>query len=228
MSLKLCNFHPFFYQPNYKDQLTCPPQLAEYTTESIIRGSHGRLLHQFLDAAKWYVAQIEDLGFTGRIDEFFLLPHQHPIQREVTLRFFDYWKEPPFRCSRSNEKFGTVLDFVVGSAMSTPHALEEISSNTFAIHDKIWPADGPNGQNMLRNFFHCMNSWKEEHVSGGFWVTDIYPTGTVMVHLSDIQDPESFSTVYLVKGHADVVGDLVKRLCGGRLPGFCLSTILPL
>ena len=31
-----------------------------------------------------------------------------------------------------------------------------------------------------------------------------------------------------MKGHADVVGDLVKRLRGGRLPGFCLSTILPL
>lgn len=224
-SVKLSNLHPFFrHQPD--DSFSCPRRLADYTHTSNIRESHGRLLHQLLAFAKWFVVEVDGIEFPGDINMLMSLPLSHPVHLELSRRMFDYWTEPPFRCSRSRQRWGTALDYTVGLLMSSFEDLEE-HSLSFARFDKLWPADGYQGKDMVRNFFHFMRSWKEERVSGGFWVTDIFNTGTVMVHLSDINDPESFSTVYLVKGHADTVGDLVKR--GARqLPGFGETTILPL
>jgi hypothetical protein len=223
--LKLSNLHPFFrHQPD--DSFSCPPLLADYTDTTNMRESHGRLLHQLLAFAKWFVIEVEGIEFPGDLNHFMSLPLSHPFHMETSARMFDYWTEPPFRCSRSRRRFGTALDYVVGMFMFNFEDVEEHSVSK-ARYDKLWPADGNQGKDMVRNFFHFLKSWKEERVTGGFWVTDIFKTGTVMVHLLDLNDPESFSTVYIVKGHNDPIGDLVEQ-SAGQLPGFCEATILPL
>jgi hypothetical protein len=112
------------------------------------------------------------------------LPLSHPSHVESSARMFDYCTEPPFRCSRSRRKYGTALDYVVGMCVVNFDDLEEYSVSK-ARYDKLWPADGYQGKEIVRNFFHFMRSWKEERVTGGFWVTDVFKTGTVMIHLLD-------------------------------------------
>lgn len=224
--IKLCNVHPFYSQPNYVDLFACPTLLKNYTNDAKLRESHGRLLNRVLGFAKWFVIQVESLGFEGDLNDFMDLPLTHPLGKKANATMFEYWREPPFRCARVRERYGTALDFVVGLMMHNYPDLEEASIR-LASYSAVWPPDGAGGKNMLRNFFHCLKSWKEERVEGGFWVTDEYKTGTVMVHLSDIEDPESFSTVYVVKGHSNSIGELMKRSeCS--LPVFCRATILPL
>ena len=227
MALKLCNLHPFFTGRN-EETTRCPESLEGYSSTSCVRGSHGRLLHRFLRFGQWFVCEIGDVGFNGDLNDFFRLPLFHPVVKQANSIMFDYWKEPPFRCSRSSSsrQYGTALDYIVGLTMFNSPNTEGVSTE-MARHDKLWPADGASGKNMIRNFFHCMKTWNEERVTGGFWVTNVYKTGTVMVHLSDLNDPESLAGVYLVKGHTSVVGELIQQ-SEGRLPGFCKTTILPL
>lgn len=225
-TLKLNNIHPFYKQPFYKDMFTSPQALVDYTDSSNIRESHGRMLHYLLGFARWFVVEAEELKHVDSINQFLSLPLSHPFISFANHHMFDYWNEAPFRCSRSRVRFGTALDYTVGMVMFNNDDLEEASREK-ARYSEIWPADGPQGKNLMRNFFHCMKSWNNERVTGGFWVTDEYKTGTVMVHLSDVYDPESFSTVYLVKGHNNTISELVKRQTG-TLPGFCRTTILPL
>lgn len=198
-NVKLCNIHPFYHQPDYVDKFVCPPLLKDYTQDAKLRESHGRLLHQVLAFARFFVVRVEDLGFSGDINQLMNLPLTHPLVQKANSMVFDYWMKAPFSSSRSQHRHGTALDFVVGLIMHNAPNLEDASVQ-MASYSNIWSADGVGGRNMMLNFFHCMKSWEQDRVRGGFWVVDEYETGAVMVHLSDINDPESFSTVYVVKG----------------------------
>eukprot|EP00536_Pseudo-nitzschia_multiseries_P000068 jgi/Psemu1/211/gm1.211_g len=231
LGLKLCNLHVLLRSPQNKDAHLIPSSLMEYSSTSRVLESHMTLLVNIvLFGARWFAYKVEGtasgIDFGNNTQALAQLPSSHPVNIELDSRMFDYWNVKPFRCSRARrEKFGTAIDFIFGLAKLNFGDLDQ-ESKKLAKFDKLWGADGHEGKNMMRNFFHCMKSWKEEHVRGGFWVTDVYKTGTVMVYLSDFGNPESFSTVYLVKGHADIIGNLVGHDRG--LPRFCHATILPL
>jgi len=230
IGLKLSNIHVLLHKSKHHDADPIPSSLKDYSSTSRMLDSHRRLLVNIVFLfARSFAYEVEGLAsspfFGGGMQALQQIPIAHPVVMELQSCMFDYWEAKPSRCSRTRERFGTAIDYIFGLAKSNYGDLDQ-KSKKLARFDKLWEADGPQGRNMMRNFFHCMKSWKKEHVRGGFWITDVYKTGTVMVHLSDIENPESFSTVYLVKGHADAIGNLVER--ERSLPAFYETTILPL
>ncbi|VEU36563.1 unnamed protein product [Pseudo-nitzschia multistriata] len=228
LSFKLCNLHAFFRRSVNRKEHSVPPALKNYTSTSMPLESHLRILDNMLLVARWFAFLVEGVVTRPDFEDDILalqrLPVDDPAVKELDSRIFDYWREKPFRCSRSPEKFGTALDYIFKYIKMNGDIDQR--SRDVATLDKLWKADGYRGTNMIRNCFYCMKTWKEEHVRGGFWVTDTYKTGSVMVYLSDIENPESFSTVYLVKGDTQSIGEVLG--CSGGVPRFCKTTILPL
>lgn len=186
LSLRLCNLHVFFHQPNAPKLYPTPSSLIEYSSTSMVRKSHAVLLDDVLFFARWFAYEVEGVAsIPDFASDFQTMRHYGPEARlaivEMDSRMFDYWKEKPFRCSRARgKKFGTTLDYIFGLAKFRYKDLDQKTREIVKL-DKLWEADGDEGKNMMRNFLHCMKTWKEEHVRGGFWVTNVHKTGTVMV-----------------------------------------------
>eukprot|EP00485_Elphidium_margaritaceum_P010029 CAMPEP_0202690574 /NCGR_PEP_ID=MMETSP1385-20130828/5520_1 /ASSEMBLY_ACC=CAM_ASM_000861 /TAXON_ID=933848 /ORGANISM="Elphidium margaritaceum" /LENGTH=552 /DNA_ID=CAMNT_0049345849 /DNA_START=16 /DNA_END=1674 /DNA_ORIENTATION=+ len=216
VALKPCNLNPFYYRIGEEDdeQLKL---IADYTSNSRLLVSHGMLLDQILMLARWFCSNIEGTDAPKNFADFFQLPRQSKVLGRLNSTLFTWWKTDPRLASRCAD--GPVLDCVVKSL-----AHQEVDLSTrLATNDKLWPSDGPGGKYMARNFCHFMKTWDVERITGEFWVVRVYPTGTVLVKIDDEHDKYgSLGKVYLVKGHASVVGELFPSL-----PHFCRTTLLP-
>ena len=220
VTFKPCNLHPFFYQK--EETMNCPEEsLLNYTSNSKLSRSHGMILHQILGLARWACNLIKGSPFDGPYEEFLNLPSTHPFILRMNSAIFTWWTTPPSLANLPGLQ-GSILDICTrGLMLGDPHDTKK----GLAQENKLWHQDGPQGVYMSRKFVQFMKSWGHERVTSGFWVARVYSTGTIMVQVDDPEDPTtSLGQVYLVKGHASVIGKDILR----SLPAFCTTTLLPI
>jgi hypothetical protein len=166
---------------------------------------------QLLMLARWETNIVNGMMFQGQYQEFITLPRGHPSIARLNANMWTWWAVSPKLAGVSGH--GPVLD-VVGKAI-----LDNDSSKMFAKNDKLWPQDGPQGSYMARNMLRFMRTWTTERVTDEFWVSHKHKTGSIMTSFRDGQ----LGQVYLVKGHASVIAELMPQL------PFCVqATLLPL
>ena len=200
------------------------PDLTEYSSDSRVRRSHGMMLDQLLMLARWQVNVLGGRTVATSIPEFFTLPRSHPGLCELNKDIFMWWTTNPKIAGHRNTQ-GTILDVLVQRlfAEESQDAYEEVLQEA-----PLWRADGPNGEYLARNYCRFLRTWETDRVVGAFMVYKVYPTGTIMVkvqeHVDDLDTIEqALGTVYLVKGHSSVIGNLFPRL-----PMFCKTTLYPI
>jgi hypothetical protein len=227
IAMKLCNLHPFYQRTTDNDYYysTPPPELLDYSSDAKVRISHGMLFRELLTWARWHYNAILSSPFPGTFDDFSNLPSNDPFLMFLNKGLFDWWTTAPNAVGLSD---GTILDSTVHRILDDHRTM----SLRLARRDELWPKDGPEGANIVQNMIQFMRTWDTERVSGSFWITHIFPTGTVMVHVpnninnnnnDEEGNPTSLGQVYLVKGHASVVGEL-----SSSMPVLRETTILPI
>lgn len=205
LTIKICNLFPFIFtsvdSDEGKDNKNVP-NLLEYSKAGLLRVSHGMLLDEVLTLARFEQNSITGLPFEGSYQEFAHLPRSHPLLARLNADMWTYWLIDP-KSTAFTSTHGTILDVVSCEFLRRG---PEAYGSFYAQQDKPWAQDGPGGRYLGQNMLRFMRLFAQERVTGSFWVTNKYKTGSIMVACTDPEEYESpediinFGEVYLVKG----------------------------
>lgn len=165
--------------------------------------------------ARWETNVVNGMLFDGDYNTFANLPRGHRVVARLNANMWTYWTVQPKLAGLYSR--GTILDCICKAMMDRDPSVLMAKNDT---SPTPWPQDGPNGMYMARNMIRFMRTWATERVTSGFWVSHRYPTGSIM---TAVGEDGKFGQVYLVKGHASVIAELVPQL-----PFSCRATLLPL
>lgn len=203
-------------------------KLLDYSNDSKVRVPHGMLLEECIITARWLCNEINGRAYyNGSRENFFKLPSQHPSYAKASASMFTFWNVNIQKAGLSNlGNDMTLFDMIVADLIHMNSHSEQSIVDFFGKKAKWELGDGKNGELILRQYVRFMKSWATERISGKFWVTDVYETGTIMVKVEDEDlNTCTLGKVYLVRGQNSVIGELLST---NGLPCSCYTTVLPL